>query len=64
MLNTSEKNVLYWSQFPFKNTIKMSYFIKDISVLIKDPLEKALNAEKLGRENRFDIVQFTGQVLL
>lgn len=42
----------------------MCYFIKDISVLIKGPLEKGLNAEKLGGENHSDIVQFTGQVLL
>lgn len=52
--------MFYWSQFPFKNTIKMCYFLKDISVLIKDPLEKDLNDEMLGGENHFDIVQFTG----
>lgn len=40
----------------------MRYFIKDISVLIKDPLEKGLNAEKLGGENHFGIVQFMGKV--
>lgn len=38
--------------------MKMCYFIKVISVLTKDPLEKCRSAEKLRGEKRFDAVQF------
>lgn len=54
MLNTSEKCWCTEAIFP----LKMCYFIKDISVLTKDPLEKCWSPQKVGGGKHFDVVQF------